>query len=417
MMHLGCLGMRVCRTMTGVLRTYADGPDRDRWNRLTKHLLRTAIVTFAFVAVSATPALAYRESTTTPLPSQTPSYSCPTCHSLEAGAASPTVAPRTVPSTWTWDSEAGTSVGTRKGPHGGYTSGTQKCQTCHTIHGAAPFSLALLPMSTIYETCNTCHDGTGGGGVYGVVKQRTGIQPASEHRIGTASLNASGTVTLPGGDPATGGSINTTFTGESGSLTCTDCHSPHNSKTVNPFRGDRVRSANDTTTIIKTNRLLRQRPTKATTGTTEYGSDWCQACHKGRHNTGAVANHPAADASSTPQNGGSAWYYGRVEGVSGYGTSSVITTQLGGSNFGFIMPEPRNSQTYPLCQQCHEDARTIGDVTQFQVNSVTESFTPSLDGTSTSGNPRFQNFPHESVNEFFLVETADDLCTNCHISP
>jgi hypothetical protein len=38
----------------------------------------------------------------------------------------------------------------------------------------------------------------------------------------------------------------------------------------------------------------------------------------------------------------------------------------------------------------------------------------SLDGASASGNPRFQNFPHETQNEHLLVETADDLCLNCH---
>ncbi len=30
------------------------------------------------------------------------------------------------------------------------------------------------------------------------------------------------------------------------------------------------------------------------------------------------------------------------------------------------------------------------------------------------GNPRFQNFPHETQNAHFLVETNDDLCLNCH---
>ncbi len=29
-------------------------------------------------------------------------------------------------------------------------------------------------------------------------------------------------------------------------------------------------------------------------------------------------------------------------------------------------------------------------------------------------NPRFQDFPHETVNEHMLIETGDDLCLNCH---
>jgi predicted CXXCH cytochrome family protein len=32
----------------------------------------------------------------------------------------------------------------------------------------------------------------------------------------------------------------------------------------------------------------------------------------------------------------------------------------------------------------------------------------------TTDNPRFQNFPHETANTRMLVETGDDLCTNCH---
>lgn len=383
-----------------------------------KNLLRSGVVCLAFVAflaIAASPAYAYKESTTTVLPAGTPSYSCPTCHSLEAGATSPTVASRSVPSTWTWDTEAGTNVGTRKGPHGGYTPGTQKCQSCHDVHDA-PSSVSLLPQATVLATCNTCHDGTGGGGVYGVIKFRTGTNPVAQHRIEVADGTGGKKMVVPGGDAATGASVETSFTGTNASLTCTDCHSPHNSKTVKPFRGDRRRSITDTTTAntVATNRLLLARPTSATTTATEYGSDWCEACHKGRHSqTTSMGNHPVAD-SVTAAN----WYYRRVEVLTGYNTSvrSATPTDLGGSNLGFVMPEPRGSQPYPICQQCHADVRQIGDVTQFQVDSVQESFTVSPDGVS-GGNPKFQVFPHESQNPSFLVETYDDLCLNCHVAP
>jgi hypothetical protein len=43
------------------------------------------------------------------------------------------------------------------------------------------------------------------------------------------------------------------------------------------------------------------------------------------------------------------------------------------------------------------------------------TFTVSLDGTVTTSNPRFQNFPHETVNQHMLVETGDNLCLNCHV--
>ncbi|MDP2183037.1 MAG: cytochrome c3 family protein [Actinomycetota bacterium] len=36
------------------------------------------------------------------------------------------------------------------------------------------------------------------------------------------------------------------------------------------------------------------------------------------------------------------------------------------------------------------------------------------DGLAATDNPRFQTFPHESVNRRLLVETYDNLCMNCH---
>ncbi len=421
-------------TMSHGTSWYSDGSQTDWWNRVSKHLLKACILSIAILAATAAPALAYSEYSTGAYPSVnyrtdpslTAPTSCPDCHGLESGASSPTVAPRSVPSTWSsFDTEAGTNVSTRKGPHGGYTSGTQKCETCHTTHGASAFSIALLPSDTIKQTCETCHDGTGGGGVYGVIKQRTGIDPeqvingktrGGVHRVGPASLNGNGKVTVPGGN-ANGSSLETTFSGENGAMTCTDCHSPHNSKTVKPFLGDRLRSTNDSLTAgIKTNKLLKARPTSAVATATEYGSDWCEACHKGRHDgvAGTVQNHPVADTVS----GGASWNYNRVSKRSGYLGAAMTTGSLGGDNFGYVMPEsPRPLQPKPICQQCHEDERNVGDVNQSQITNPSEAFNPSVDGTSSAGNPRFQNFPHETPQATLLIEQYDDLCLNCHLAP
>ena len=360
-----------------------------RWN------VCLAVAVAGLLFLGAAPALAYNETTATPSPG------CNVCHGIEEGETSPTVGPRD-------------PFGTRKGPHGGYTTGTNKCETCHTLHGAAS-ARSLLPQQTIAATCNTCHDGTGGGGVYGAIKQRTGEEPAAQHRIDTAT---NGRIAVPGGDPD-GGSLDRTFSGETGGLTCTDCHNPHDSGTIEPFVGDRSRSASDTTTAIASNRLLRNKPTSGDTTVTAYGTDWCEACHKGRHAIGSGSstgmNHPTADETSTPSAD-----YSNAFLMAGYDTTKVVDAEdkrvkgsMGQTNLGYIVPE--DSGGMPICQQCHEDARVIGNTVLGQVDSQAESFTAPPDG-SVAGNPRFQNFPHETMNRRMLVETGDSLCTNCHYS-
>lgn len=348
----------------------------------------------------ASPAFAYRESTATPDPDQTPSWACPTCHGLDSSITSPTIEP------------------TRKGPHGAFTIDTNKCAACHRTHTAVG-AIALLPTETILGLCETCHDGTGAGGVYGVIYRRTG-EPAYGHEIGSET----GTETVPGGDPS-GGSLDRAFASEDGGLICTSCHDPHDGRnTVEPFIGDRVRSVEDTNSSAATNRLLRARPASAEDTVTVYGTEWCESCHPGS----AAMGHEVGrmDTTGTPD-------YSNVLRVTGYDTQSVTTTTgpLGGNNFGYVMPSGYKlpgdpDRPRPICQQCHEDARAVGNIGAQQVSSY-ESFRPTVDGYETveaTGNPRFQNFPHETQNPYMLLEydrsapdaatALDSLCTNCH---
>lgn len=344
------------------------------------------LATVAFGAIAAS-AYAYPNPN---VPSQA-GKDCIECHGSVESSASPT------------------ATGA-KGPHGGYTAGTDKCSTCHSVHSAGS-ARALLPHATIIATCNTCHDGTGGRGVYGAIAHRMpGVTPAG-HSMGGAT---NGKVAVPGGS-ASGGAAQVAFTGENGGLTCTDCHSAHDSGTVEPFIGDRARSATPGAPI-KSNRLLRARPTSSETTVTVYGTDWCVTCHKGAEK--GSMNHPVASKDSTvPAD------YSHVRGLVSYdatgfvGADSLIS--LGGSNLGYVMPTGLDDGTAPICQQCHEDSRSIAndpDNPQ-SVRSATESFSAPFsggEGDAVAGNPTFQNFPHETVNPSMLVETQDSLCTNCH---
>lgn len=372
-----------------------------------KRIFLTLFVLLAALSMlSAMPAYAYDET-------QPPSgRSCVECHGMEQGQTSTT-----------------TVEPTRKGPHGGYSTGTQKCETCHTIHNAPLGSVMLLPAATIKDTCNSCHDGTGGQGVYGVIEAR-GMTVKSAHRIETTNL-------IPGG-AADGSSRVATFAADGGFLTCSDCHSPHDSNTVAAFTGDRVRESTPTAfpgvSAAKTNRLLRQRPASSVTTVTAYGSDWCGACHFGRlssHDASSVANHPADSLSTTT----TPFTYDNVARQTAVNTTTTVMGSLGASNLGYVMwestatPSVRSGlQTghYPICQQCHEDARHVGDdpagpLTVSTLNGYNESFNITVadgapDGVSGStDSPRFQVFPHESQNLRLLLEdTTDDLCLNCH---
>lgn len=283
-----------------------------------------------------------------------------------------------------------------KGPHGTYGGTLKRCEVCHEVHVSG--GVDLLPRATVKGTCEVCHDGSGGFGVYGTIVARGGTVRAA-HRIDTTNA-------VPGGDASLGGTATATFGGDGGRLGCDDCHSPHDANTITSlFRGDRVRNR-VTENVGPTSHLLKKRPTGASAETTGYGSDWCAGCHKGRQSGGAVHNHPTERT----------FDYSNAAIVSTDAAPSGATTMgpMGRSNRGYLMPFPRTAEQTghaPICQQCHEDKRSVGTTTSPQEFRVT-----SVDGVISSDNPRFQVFPHEAANAAFLIETGEDLCTNCHFS-
>lgn len=302
------------------------------------------------------------------------------------------------------------------GPHGNYSSTSNVCSLCHTIHDAPAGGMALLPEPTITDMCYMCHDGTGspGSGVYGAIIGR-GLTVRAEHSINATNV-------IPGGD--IGGGNSTRVFSEAGLLGCGDCHTPHGNRAVARFAGERSRnSSNDTfrNAELRSTRLLKQRPTGATTSVAEYGSDWCMACHTGRGSwDGGPMNHPVDSLLTTSV----PYVYDRVPRML---NNTATVDQVVGSmgriangtewrvrhNRAFVMPWPRTALQAghaPICMQCHEDARSVG-----AVGAVAPAVVSAPNGMfAAPDNPRFQNFPHESTNDKFLVEPGDDLCTNCH---
>lgn len=172
------------------------------------------------------------------------------------------------------------------GIHGGYTTTSNQCSSCHTMHDAT--GVKLLAKMTTTDSCLTCHDGTGGFGVYGTIKARTGAEPSGGHSVLSNQTNI-----VPGGDPLTGGSrVETGFKGGGGFLGCVDCHSPHGASVVDAYNTDRQRYELYPAGFTERTNLLKQKPNGSDTTTTVYGSAWCSGCHRGRHSEGTVNNHP-----------------------------------------------------------------------------------------------------------------------------
>lgn len=374
---------------------------------------RRAWVTIVFAATAVMllclPAvvLAYDESVpqpTPPLGHSTPYGDCTKCHGDDFAGSSDCLSCHGPASGFPQTSYFA------KGPHAGFLTTTNHCTICHTIHDSQN-NFALLPASTITATCNTCHDGTGGRGVYGAIKARTGSDPGAMHRTETTN-------TVPGGNATNGDSSAGAFAGTNGALTCTDCHNPHDANTVAAFTGERLRvpytAGREGWQSFSTNRLLKQRPSGATASVSTYGTDWCLTCHKGRSSSGMVNNHPV-DSTAVRAD---AFVYDNVALLASDAlTSTTVLGSLGPTNRGYLMPYPRTPQQgthKPICQQCHEDSRDPGALDPNGAAGDATTHTVSLDGTLSATSPRFQNFPHETVNARMLIESNDDLCFNCH---
>lgn len=327
------------------------------------------------------------------------------------------------------------------GPHGGYLTTTSKCDNCHAVHNANPAGTKLLRTATVYDTCFTCHDGTQGYGVYGTIEKRTGVPATGGHRFNTAAW-------VPGGSGTTGGGEARDFSGAGNSLVCSDCHAVHGADTVAPFVGDRRRVRNAHPNITS-DRLLRRSPVSSTSAPVDdYGSDWCITCHAGRADVAPLHNHPVDSIESSTAPTWEPFTYSRVPILaSDDPTGATVVTWMGGlpasgaayihswpwpmtdgaGNRGYLMPYPRTNEQRghaPICQQCHEDTRSVGTLVG---DGTTADAAPAVvtaaDAVVWSSpafqyaptdNPRFQNFPHETENDYMLVETYDDLCLNCH---
>ncbi|PKQ15941.1 MAG: hypothetical protein CVT67_07120 [Actinobacteria bacterium HGW-Actinobacteria-7] len=137
------------------------------------------------------------------------------------------------------------------GPHGGYTTTTNKCQDCHSTHYAFG-SYKLLRADSAEAACDFCHGGGGG--------SDTNIMMDNAYKTDfDASTDFSGvvdTVNTPAGGYGTGHTLGYTgkapadiepaFQDAENGLACFSCHTPHgNSARVLQSFGSPARPAGD----------------------------------------------------------------------------------------------------------------------------------------------------------------------------
>ncbi|MHB1340771.1 MAG: hypothetical protein ACYC77_02000 [Coriobacteriia bacterium] len=114
------------------------------------------------------------------------------------------------------------------GPHGGYTTTTNKCQDCHSTHYASG-SFMLLRASSREAACDYCHGGGGGSTINIMMDNDYKNVGSSELATGVAiAVDSMGkgtghTLGYTGKAPA---DIKPAYSDPDG-FACFDCHSPH----------------------------------------------------------------------------------------------------------------------------------------------------------------------------------------------
>jgi hypothetical protein len=154
----------------------------------------------------------------------------------------------------TWDSMGGAN-GTS--PHGGYTTTTNKCAVCHSVHNAFAMGQVLL-RSDVVDACEYCH--VGGDGGYTQV-----YSGDINNYSGTDYKNAHNSYTVGASNPG---------------VTCTKCHQVHgadNAMTSNPYLTSKILVGGKSTETAKYDPFAY--PPLSTDSSDTALTKWCTACH------------------------------------------------------------------------------------------------------------------------------------------
>ncbi|HZD60934.1 MAG TPA: hypothetical protein VE439_10855 [Anaerolineae bacterium] len=266
------------------------------------------------------------------------------------------------------------------GPHGGYTTTTNKCKECHAVH-LATGSYMLTKVNLRYETCDVCH-GVGGPAVHISLNEEG-------HGL---SATQKGLATVPAPDDTTP----TPYKIAPDRWGCIECHSVHDNNTV------RLTADTKTWALYPSTFLLKKdpNPEKKLTGgykyytvpttreTSQTVSHWCSTCHN--------ANFGLHTDTKTVE-GYSGYVYGHDSSAGGY------TTQTAGNAAGYAVVDPLDgTNNGPTCKQCHK------------ADGIGGSFPHSAENTPTvAGEPTAPDMLKTGTKPNQL----DSVCSSCHYTP
>ncbi|MBS3908952.1 MAG: hypothetical protein KGZ93_04920 [Actinobacteria bacterium] len=248
---------------------------------------------------------------------------------------------------------------TPAGPHGRYTSASNRCKDCHAGHRA--LGMYRLTRADIRgDSCNFCH------GVSGAAT-KTVILDANGHGISADKIGKP--VIAPGDtDPA--------YTVPSTMWGCLECHSVHDNQSIKPAG-------------YSSNKLLKSNPnpgksylyyTPVVGESTQTLSQWCSTCHNANFGASGDIEHKIVPLGALT--GRAASHASSGAGIATDTSGKVIVNSYDQINNG------------PTCKQCHP---------------------------SDGGNPAVAaKFPHTSGSAPAMLKAGsspiqvDNICVGCH---
>lgn len=230
-------------------------------------------------------------------------------------------------------------------PHGGYTSSTNRCKTCHAVH-LAEGSYRLLRVSASSTECDYCHKNPSG--IISTATKVKGDTPEG-HTMGSGASQTAPDET-----------DTDAFVADGGGLKCADCHSVHDNNTV------------QLADMSSTN-MLKENPDGNGSAFTSsnYQTEWCADCHganRGLYNMAktvggsTVYSHDSSDAGWVDTTPADSWPDVSVDGTNNGPTckechqASAFPHDAAGSSKDLLSDSYDGSSLDSVCTSCHNSA-------------------------------------------------------------